>query len=158
MLRTIILGLGLILLGGQARALQEPVSFGPRAGLTSWDAVDQVHVGAHAILAEIMPNIDFTPGVELGFGDDLTLLAVNGDLTYRFTELTTVPWGLYGGSGLSLLYRDSDHIDGKTDLGLNAVVGGTYQLTGGNRLLAEVRLGIMDAPDFKLTFGFTFNP
>jgi len=156
MLRTLVITAILSLTSGGALALQEPIDFGARAGYTSWDELNQVHVGGHVIVAEVLPNIDYTPSVEIGFGDDLTLLTLNNDLTYRFTELTTAPWGLYGGGGLSLHRLESDYLDGDAELGLNAVVGGTYELAGGNRLRAEVRIGIMDTPDLKLTFGYTF--
>ncbi|PID78560.1 hypothetical protein CSA17_03505 [bacterium DOLJORAL78_65_58] len=156
MLRTFVLIALLTLGAGSAPALQEPVNFGARVGYTSWDDVHQMHVGGHAILAEIFPNVDYTPSLEVGLGDDLTLLTLNNDLTYRFTELTTAPWGLYGGGGLGLHRLQSDDRDGDAELGLSAVVGSTYELAGGNRLRAEVRIGLMDTPDLKLTIGYTF--
>ena len=45
---------------------------GLRAGLTDWGQLNQFHVGADFRLGEILPNIEFTPNVELGLGDDAT--------------------------------------------------------------------------------------
>lgn len=140
--------------GGTASALDYPV--GPRAGYTSWNGIHQMHFGGHARLGEIFPNMDLTPGVEMGFSDGFTVITINGDLTYRFTELTSPPWGLYAGGSLSLNYLDSDLMNGNLDLGLSALVGSTRRLDNGHEVLGEVRLGLLDSPGFKLTFGYTF--
>ncbi len=157
MYRALLLTLVLTLASTSALALEEPIAFGARAGYTSWDGLQQMHLGGHAILAEILPNVDYRASGEFGIGDDMALIGFNNDIVYRFTELTTAPWGLYGGSGLSLQILDAEFMDADTQLGLSAVVGGTYDLAGGNRLLAEVRLGLMDAADLKLTIGYTFT-
>lgn len=127
---------------------------GLRAGITDWNNVNQFHIGLDAGMGEVLPNVEFTPNFELGLGDDATILSVNGDLAYQFTELVTSPWGLYGGGALSLHMMDFDnHSD--TDLGLNLLVGGTKMFTNGHRGRAEMRFGVLDSPDFKLTFGIS---
>jgi hypothetical protein len=127
---------------------------GVRAGITDWNQTNQVHLGLDFRLGEVLPNVEFTPNIELGMGDDTTILSINGDLAYQFTELVTSPWGLYGGGALSLHYLDfSNHTD--TDLGLNGLLGVTKVFTNGHLGLVEIRLGILDSPDFKLTFGYS---
>ena len=127
---------------------------GLRAGITDWGQLNQFHFGADFRLGELFPNVEFTPNFEIGVGDDATILSVNGDLAYQFTELVTSPWGMYGGGALSLHYMDfNNHTD--TDLGLNALVGFTKVFTNGHMGLAEIRLGVLDSPDFKLTFGYS---
>lgn len=149
MIRTItLISLLLILIASSASALEYPV--GARMGYTHWSGLDQVHLGGHAKLGEIFPNAELTPGVEVGFGGGFTVMTINGDLVYKFTELTNHPWGLYGGGSLSLNYLDSDF-----DLGLSALIGTTYKLSDGNEILGEVRLGFLDSPDLKITFGYT---
>jgi len=145
---TTLISLLLILTASSALALDIPM--GPRVGYTNWNSLNQIHLGAHARLGELFPNVEMTPSVELGFGGDLTVLTINGDLVYKFTELAQDPWGFYGGGSLSLNYLDSD-----LDLGLSALLGTTYNLSNGNTVLGEIRLGILDSPDFKLTFGYT---
>lgn len=129
---------------------------GLRAGHTSWENYSQIHFGAHAKLGDLFPNVQLTPGLELGLGDSLTLLTINGDLTYRFTELVSFPWELYGGGCLSLNYIKPQDLDSDTQLGLSGLAGLSKTLRGGDEVMVETRFGILDSPGFKLTFGYTF--
>ena len=155
MIRTATV-VSLLLIMAATPALSLDVPIGPRVGYTSWDGIDQMHFGAHAKLGELFPNVELTPSLEMGFGNSYTIITLNGDLAYQFTELTTATWGLYGGGSLSLNYKDHDLVDGNMDLGLSALIGSTRKLGNGNEVLGEIRLGILDSPGFKLTFGYTF--
>ena len=135
-------------------ALGTPI--GVRVGYTDWDNVSQMHFGAHAKTGELFPNVDFTPGLEMGFGDDITIMTFNGDLAYKFTELMEAPWGLYAGGSLSLNYLNPRHLESDIHLGLSGLLGFTRLLSGGDELMLEARFGILDSPDFKITFGYTF--
>jgi hypothetical protein len=148
----------LLILALSAPAVQAAgnVPLGLRMGYTSWHSINQMHLGAHAKLGELFQNVAFTPNIEVGFGDSATLVTLNGDVAYLFTELVTKPWGLYGGGSLSFNYFDYENADSQTDLGLSALLGTSYEFSNGNEGLVEVRLGIMDSPAFKLTFGYTF--
>ncbi len=130
-------------------------AFGVRAGYTGWDGVSQLHIGAHLKLGEIFPNVRFTPNVEAGFGSDVTIITINGDLAYNFTELVEHPWSLYGGGSLSFNYFKLDGFDSATDLGLSLLMGLEHTFANEHEGLVEVRIGVMDSPDFKLTFGYT---
>ncbi len=132
------------------------IAFGVRGGYTGWNSLSQIHLGGHLKLGELIPNVNFTPNIEAGFGDNATIITVNGDLAYNFTEFVSYPWNLYGGGALSFNYYDQDNIESKTDLGLNALLGMDYVLSSGNEVMVEIRVGVMDSPDFKLTFGYTF--
>ena len=129
--------------------------FGVRAGYTSWEGTNQFHFGAHVYLGELWPNFEFTPGVEVGLGDGATVMTLNGDLTYLFTEFVSFPWGLYGGGSLSFNLVDAKVGGSETDLGLSGLVGTRYTFANDHKGMAEVRFGIMDSPSFKLTFGYT---
>lgn len=129
--------------------------FGIRAGYTSWKDLEQFHVGGHVYLGELWPNVEFTPNLEVGFGDGATVMTLNGDLTYQFTEFVVSPWGLYGGGSLSFNWVKPDNGDSGTDLGLSALAGTTYLFANDHKGMAELRFGIMDSPSFKLTFGYT---
>ena len=144
----------LVLTATPALSLDLPV--GPRIGYTHWDGINQLHFGGHVKLGELFPNVELTPGLEMGFSNGYTVIIINGDLAYQFTELTSAPWGFYGGGSLSLNYLDHDLLEGNMDLGLSALVGATRQLGNGNEVLGEVRMGILDSPEFKITFGYTF--
>ncbi len=133
---------------------QPPV--GARVGYTTWDSVNQMHFGGHVKISELLPNVDFTPGVEIGFGSNVTIMTVNGDLAYKFTEFVAAPWGLYGGGSLALNYVNPQGLDSDLDLGLSALLGTTRLLNNGHEVMLEIRIGLMDSPDFKATFGYTF--
>lgn len=129
---------------------------GLRAGYTSWEGYSQVHFGVHAKLGDLFPNVQLVPSLEAGFGDGLTLISANGDLTYRFTELVAFPWELYGGGCLALQYIEQDNIDSDFQLGISGLIGLSKALNSGNEVMVETRFGILDSPGFKLTFGYTF--
>ncbi len=141
----------------QSDSLRIPANsaFGPRIGYTNWGDIDQIHFGAHLKLGEVLPNVHFTPNVEAGFGGAATLIALNGDLAYSFTELVTHPWNVYGGGSLSLFFTNPDFGDSDTSIGLSGLLGLERTLANEHQAMVEVRVGIMDAPDFKLTFGYT---
>ena len=129
--------------------------FGVRAGYTSWKNLNQFHVGGHVYLGELWPNVEFTPNIEVGFGDSATVVTLNGDITYQFTEFFAFPWGLYGGGSLSFNWVNPDIGESKTDLGLSLLAGSTYTFANDHKGMTEIRFGILDSPDFKLTFGYT---
>jgi hypothetical protein len=129
--------------------------FGIRAGYTSWESINQFHVGAHYYVGELWPNLEFTPNIEVGFGDSATIVTVNGDLAYNFTEFFSFPWSLYGGGSLSFNYVNPDGGDSNTDIGFSGLVGTTYTFANDHKGMAEIRFGIIDSPGFKLTFGYT---
>jgi hypothetical protein len=138
--------------GGASPTLQK---FGLRAGWTSWDSLNQFHFGAHYLAGELFPNVELTPNVEIGVGDDATIVAVQADLAYQFTEFFQKPWGLYGGGSLAFNYYKPSGFDSDTDLGLSLVAGGKYDFASGRQGMLEIRVGLMDSPDFKLTVGTT---
>lgn len=136
-------------------------AWGLRGGIT-FDP-DQVHVGAHMLAGELFENGYFLPNVEIGFGDNLTIIALNPELVYKFTNRNTTPWGFYigGGLGINFVNWDNDDFpdrgdDSDTDLGLNILGGMSRKLSDGNDFFVELKLGIADSPDAKITAGFTF--
>jgi hypothetical protein len=129
--------------------------FGIRAGYTNWENINQGHVGAHVYLGELWPNVEFTPNVEIGLGDSVFIMTLNADLAYLFTEFFRHPWGLYGGGSLSFNLVNPQLGDTTTDLGLSALVGTTYTFANDHKGMAEIRVGILDSPTFKVTFGYT---
>ena len=147
------LALPLLLVLCTATADAAGMGYGPRIGYTHDAGLDQVHVGGQALIGDFGTNLVVIPSLEVGFGSDMTLLALNGDVVYDFTELATATWGFYAGLGLAFNrwnYDTGNH----NDVGMNAVVGTTWSLPSGrNEAFGELRIGIEDSPDFKLTFG-----
>jgi hypothetical protein len=132
---------------------------GIRYGLT-FDP-DQFHVGIHSVLAEPFPNIAFTPNLEIGLGDHLTVIAFNAELIYPAERSAYRSWRAYVGGGLGLNHYDWDserrHDDSRNDIGLNILGGMSRTLRSGNEIFFELKLGLEDSPDVKLTSGFTFD-
>jgi hypothetical protein len=147
-----------------AQRTDDPGDWGLRAGAT-FDP-DQFHVGAHVWAGELFDRGYFVPNVEIGFGDNVTLIALNPELIYRFAHRTDSRWGFYvgGGLGINIVNWDdhddfpgSDHDGSDTDLGLNILGGMLRTLSSGNELFLELKLGLADSPDAKLTVGLTFG-
>ena len=158
MLRTMTrAGLACLLLAGclSAGPAAAAAAFGPRLGYTHHEGLDLWHFGGHARLGELFPNVEITPGVELGFGSHTKIYTANGDVTYRATELVGAPWGLHVGGSLSLNHFDWQH-GSDTHLGLSALVGVSRELGQASEVFGEVRIGILDSPHLKITFGTTF--
>ncbi len=129
------------------------VGYGPRLGYTHDSGLDQAHVGGQAVIGDFGMNVVVIPSVEVGFGSESTLLAINGDVVYDFTEFATNRWGFYAGLGLAFNRWDLPHAT-STDIGMNAVIGTTWTLPNlRNEFFGELRLGLEDSPDFKLTVG-----
>ena len=154
-IRTICLTLLCLLLPVAVSASAGLPPLGPRAGYTHHKGLDQWHVGAHARLGELFPNVEATPGVELGFGSHTAFVTVNGDATYRATELVASPWGLHLGGSLSFNYFDWRQ-GSDVHLGLSALAAVSRELGLGQEVFGEVRIGILDSPRLKVTFGVTF--
>lgn len=142
-----------------AGAASAETGWGLRGGIT-FDP-DQVHVGAHLYGGELFTNGFFLPNVEIGFGDDITLIALNPELVYKFTKRSTADWGFYMGTGLGVNFMNHDggpfHDDvSDTDLGVNFLGGMSRKLSAGNDFFLELKLGAADSPEAKITAGLTF--
>lgn len=122
---------------------------GLRAGLTS--SPDQFHIGAHMDLGTVLPPLRLVPNVEIGFGDDITMIGLNGDLIYDFAG---TPFGVGGELGLN--YIDHDVAGSDTELGLSVLGDYRLVLSNGKTLLLELKVGLLDSPDFKVTAGYRF--
>ncbi len=124
---------------------------------------DQFHIGGHVAFGEIYPGWIFQPNVEVGIGDNLTIVAINLETIYKFSE-TVGEMGLYGGLGLGVNFieydvdedRDFRRDDDDTELGLNLIIG-LDKTVNRDSFFGEFKVGLGDSPDFKLTFGWTFS-
>ena len=131
--------------------------WGPRLGATV--DPDQVHFGLHVDVGNFAEHIRFEPNFELGFGDNVTLAAINFDALYRFASNWDV-WSPYLGGGLGVNTYSFD-IEGvgnhsETELGVNLIGGIERGLASGDRFFIVGKIGLADAPDFKVTVGWTF--
>src|SRR4029079_8629972 len=80
--------------------------WGLRAGLAS--DPDQVLLGAHWDLGDIAPQFRMVPNVQLGIGDDATVLEGTLPVHYVFGKVDA-GFAPYVGAGLAVAWIDVDH-------------------------------------------------
>ncbi len=139
-------------------------NFGLRGGFTL--DPDQIHIGAHVKAVEITRDLVFLPNVEFGFGDHVTLVALNAEVAYTFPRADWSGWHPYVGGGLGFniweFHTGYPHFDefgfdtSETDIGVNLLAGVSKVLNLGHEFFFELKLGLEDSPDAKFTVGLTF--
>jgi hypothetical protein len=137
-----------VLLGLAAQPAQAQVRAGAQGG-AAFDP-DQVFFGGHIETSPLVDRLRFRPGVDVGIGDDLTLVGFNFDFTYAFTA--NRPWNLYTGAGPAINWLDFDG-GSDTEGGFNALIG----VKNRDGLFFELRIGMVDSPDLKFGVGYTFR-
>jgi hypothetical protein len=163
MKKMLVLVMALSLVASVAMAQGEKTSssnIGLRAGLSL--SPDQVHVGAHMNMGQIVGPLRLVPNVEIGFGESITMICLNGDFVYDFPD---TPFSVGGEIGLNYAkydFGDYSSIpgleidDSTTDLGLSILADYNLVLSNGKTLLLEAKLGLTDSADFKFTAGYNF--
>lgn len=141
--------LGVVLFSSAPALAQDP---GVRGGI-SVDP-DQFYFGGHLETSPLIDRLYFRPNVEVGFGDDLTLLAANMEFVYKFS--INRAWNLYAGGGPALnvyMFDGEGDNDSETEAGVNVLVG----VEQSNGLFFEFKIGVVDSPDFKFGVGYTWR-
>lgn len=111
---------------------------------------DQFFVGGHFETRPLADRVSFRPNIEIGFGDDATVTAFNFELAYKFPPRAA--WGVYAGGGPALVLIDTDE-GADAEGGFNILLGAQHR--GG--LFGEIKMGVIDSPDFKITLGYVFR-
>ena len=99
---------------------------GPRVGFSA--DPDQLVFGGHVVIGEVAPDLTFDPSLELGFGDDLTIISLNFDMHYHF-RIRTRDWRPYVGAGPRINFRSTTtearfgNRDSETEVGGGADLG-----------------------------------
>jgi hypothetical protein len=150
----LILLCGLTAVAGQRSAGFHGV--GPRLGLTI--NPDQFHFGGHIDFGDLAQNLMIIPNIEIGFGDNFTTVAPSFELDYRFRSDWGV-WTPYLGGGVGPVFYSWKHGGSSSDLGLYMQFGIGKGSAGSHsgHFFIEGKLGLVDAPDFKATVGWTFG-
>jgi hypothetical protein len=126
------------------------VTTGLRAGL-SVDP-DQVYFGGHVETDPLVERLVFKPNVEIGFGDHVTLTAVNLEFVWKFPQRRG-GWSFYAGGGPAINFYQVDGPGDDAEAGFN-FVGGAENARG---LFFELKLGAGDSPDLKFGIGIAFR-
>lgn len=138
----------------QGTAKIEYRGWGARVGVSS--EPDQVYAGAHWDLGEFARNVRFRPNLEIGFGDDVKLLQVNGEVHYVFSKVQV--WKPYVGGSVGFVYADPDGADSETDFGAMGVGGIETKLQSATAFFIEAKVGLTNNdPDFKVGVGWTWK-
>jgi hypothetical protein len=123
-------------------------SAGVRAGVSG--DPDQFYFGGHVETEPLVDRLRFRPNVEVGLGDDVTVVAFNLEFAYHFPSRSN-QWNVYAGAGPALNVIDAND---ETDLGggFNFLVGVTHD----SGLFFEFKIGVVDSPELKFGVGFSF--
>jgi hypothetical protein len=128
--------------------------FGPRIGV-SIDP-NQIVVGGHGDFGDLFPQTAWLfPVVEIGLGDNVTVVSLGTDLLIRARETFGV-WNPYAGGELAFVLTTAGGADAVTDLGLSGVVGVAKLVNESGRFAGEVKFGIIDSPTVKFLVRWTF--
>ncbi len=115
----------------------------------------QFYFGGHAALGPVVDRLWFRPNVEVGVGDNVTLVALNAEFAY-WAPLRRERWNVYFGGGPAaniLSYGGVRNRDTNAGPGFNFLLG-VAQSRG---LFTEVKIGAIDSPSFKFGIGYTFD-
>ena len=136
-----------LVVSSQPASAQGP---GVRAGV-SVDP-DQFYFGGHFETGELIDRLYLRPNLEVGIGDDVTLVAANIEAVYKIPLKNRRGTAFYLGGGPAINWYDrDDHSD--SEAGLNLLVGIEFN----GRFFFEVKGGVADSPDLKIGVGYTFR-
>lgn len=134
------------------QSVEAQVGFGVRAGVSA--DPDQFYIGAHGESGPLIHEIRFRPNVEAGFGDNSTVLALNGEFVRRFG--LEDGYAAVVGAGPAIVIRTFDRPmrDDETDVGpgFNFLVGLDFPQNFG----VELKVGVIDSPEVKFGVSYTF--
>jgi hypothetical protein len=158
MLRRSLIAFAILVLLPAAASAGSFTYYGPQVGFSQ--GPDQFVVGGHLKWNMVEPRLDFVPGVELGFGDNLSLVSLNGDFHYRIAS--GAHWQPYVGAGVGMHFTSADNRARPTNnsdptTGGHIIVGAGVPTEGLNRFFTELRLGFGDSPDLKAMAGWNFK-
>jgi len=123
---------------------------GVRIGVSG--SPDQFYGGVHYESEPIIEHLQFRPNLEIGAGDNQTLVALNFEFVYK-APLRRQPWTLYLGAGPALdIYRFTNTTS--TNGGFNILIG----LAHTKGLFTELKVGAINSPSVKFGIGYTFRP
>ncbi len=158
MMRRALLALALVAVLPAAALANSFAAFGPHFGFSS--GPDQFVVGGQLQWGDIAPSLDFVPSLDLGFGDNSTVISINGDFHYRLD--TGTKWQPYLGGGVGVHFFSFDNAgpgvdDSRTDTGGHFILGADVATKTSSRFFVEARLGFSGSPDFKALAGWSFR-
>ena len=126
---------------------------------------DQMVIGGQLQCNGVAPRMAFVPGLDYTFNDASKDLAVNADFHYNLTYETA--WQPYVGAGVAMNVWSQTTTDSRRDErnastgvqpGGQLIVGAATRNGTGGRFFTELKLGLGDAPEFKMLAGWNLRP
>ena len=145
----VVMGTMLAALLMASPAAAQERNFGVRAGVSA--DPDQFFFGGHYETKPLIKHLTFKPNVEIGIGDDTTLIALNIEFAYHI-PIEKQPFFLYlgGGPAANIFANEGDdHVGG----GFNFLVG----LQHNKGLFTEFKVGVGDSAGLKFMVGYAFK-
>ncbi len=128
---------------------------GPRLGVSI--NPDQFHFGGQLDLGDLAPRLMMSPNVEVGVGDNVTVIAAMMDVNYRFRN-DWGSWNPYLGGGIGPVFYNFDHGRSDSELGLTMQGGLARRLISrAGYMFLEFKVGVVKTPDVKMTVGWMFG-
>lgn len=148
------------LAAANARA-QNAGAVGVRAGVSG--SPGQFYAGVHYESEPFIDELRFRPNLEVGVGDNQTVVALNFEFAY-FIPLESgggrgrrraraTDWSLYIGAGPALVI-DRFTNNTNTGGGFNILIGAQHR----QGFFTELKVGVADSPGVKFGVGYTFRP
>ena len=156
MSRTKMFALVSCLLTGAAPVAAEMGFFGwgPRLGVS--DDPDQIVVGVHQDLGEFAEDWRFQPSLDVGLGDDHTVVSAALPVHYRFSGRSSAT--PYVGGGLLLAWIDRDRPgrggDSEFEIAPMVVGGVEWRVRRHADALLEIQIPGGDTQDVKVIVGW----
>ena len=139
-----------------AGSLQAQGGTGLRVGL-SIDP-DQVYLGGHLETGPVVEKLRFRPNLEVGLGNDITLIGLNIEFVY-WIPLESREWKTYvgGGPAINVFLIDTgppgSGSDSKVEPGFNILMALAHR----DGFFTELKLGALDSPDLKFGIGYSWR-
>ncbi|MDZ4722341.1 MAG: hypothetical protein SGI97_00295 [candidate division Zixibacteria bacterium] len=130
-------------------------SYGVRVGFGV--GPDQFVFGPSAEIGQIFEYAYFAPSLDLGFGDNATVVALNPDLRVRLFSPPGSQAIIFLGAGPSLAFVSPQGGDNKTEVGFSLTAGLKFPMGVQNYYDIETRIGLGDLPEVKVMFGLMFG-
>lgn len=128
----------------------EAQGFGVQGGFTI--DPEQFYVGSHFETGELFPRFHFRPGIDGGFGDNLTLASINVEFVYRI-PIRGGTWAFYQGGGPAILLLRQPR-----DTSVHAGTIVTFGFEHENGFFTEFKLGSWNSPALRFGVGYTLRP
>ena len=149
-MRTSLLAAFLVITSAASAAAQNA---GVRAGVSG--SPDQFYFGLHYETEALIEQVHFRPNLEVGVGNDQTLVAINLEFVGKF-PIKSEPWTVYLGAGPALVIdRFSNDVVSTTNTGggFNILLGVEHR----RGFFSELKVGMVDSPSVKFAVGYIFG-